>query len=82
MTDLPSGITEFDDFVHTTYIYKLNALLKKMLYYSIFLFTFATRAGSPQLREPVTVGPYCLTHTLNFPCGRKPEYQEKTHDFQ
>ena len=24
MTDLPSGITEFDDFVHTTYIYKLK----------------------------------------------------------
>ena len=23
MTDPPSGITEFDDFVHTTYIYKL-----------------------------------------------------------
>ena len=24
MTDLPSGITEFDDFVHSTYIYKLK----------------------------------------------------------
>ena len=24
MADLPSGITEFDDFVHTTYIYKLR----------------------------------------------------------
>ena len=24
MTDLPSGITEFDYFVHTTYIYKLK----------------------------------------------------------
>ena len=24
MTDLPSGVTEFDDFVNTTYIYKLN----------------------------------------------------------
>ena len=24
MTDLPSGITEFDDFVHTIYIYKLK----------------------------------------------------------
>ena len=24
MTDLPSGFTEFDDLVHTTYIYKLK----------------------------------------------------------
>ena len=24
MTDLPSGITEFDDFVHTIYVYKLK----------------------------------------------------------
>ena len=28
MTDPPSGITEFDDFVHTTYIYKLKVPLK------------------------------------------------------
>ena len=27
MTDLPSGITEFDDFVHTTYIYKFKKML-------------------------------------------------------
>ena len=47
-----------------------------------FLFSFATRAGSPQQREPLTVGPYYLTHPVNFPCGRKPEYPEKTHDFR
>ena len=23
-----------------------------------------------------------LTHPVNFPCGRKPEYPEKTHDIQ
>ena len=23
-----------------------------------------------------------LTHLVNFPCGRKPENAEKTHDFQ
>jgi hypothetical protein len=22
------------------------------------------------------------THPINFPCGRKPEYPEKTHDFR
>ena len=22
------------------------------------------------------------THPVNFPCGRKPEYPEKTHDFR
>ena len=38
MTDLPSGITEFDDIVHTIYIYKLkehvDILLKKSSNYS------------------------------------------------
>jgi hypothetical protein len=40
-----------------------------------------TRAGSPQQHMPITVGPFCLTHPVNFPCGRKPEYPEETHDF-
>ena len=31
---------------------------------------------------PITVDPFCLTHPVNFPCGRKPEYPEETHDFQ
>ena len=47
-----------------------------------FLFSFPTRARSPRQREPITVGPYYLTHPVNFPCGRKPEYPEKTHDFR
>ena len=25
---------------------------------------------------------FILTHPVNFPCGRKPEYPEKTHDFR
>ena len=41
-----------------------------------------TRAGSPQQHIPITVGPFCLTHPVNFPCGRKPEYPEETHDFR
>ena len=28
------------------------------------------------------VGPYHLNHHVNFPCGRKPEYPEKTHDLR
>ena len=43
---------------------------------------FPTRAGSLQQHKPVTVGPFCLTHPVNFPCGRKPEYPEETHDFR
>jgi hypothetical protein len=31
---------------------------------------------------PITVGPFYLTHPVNFPCGRKPEYPGKTHDFR
>ena len=41
-----------------------------------------TTAGSPQQHMPITVGPFCLTHPVNFPCGRKPEYPEETHDFR
>ena len=33
-------------------------------------------AGSPQQREPITVGPYYLTQPFNFRCRRKPEYPE------
>ena len=25
---------------------------------------------------------FILTHSVNFPCGRKPEHTEKTHDFR
>ena len=31
MTDVPLGITEFDDFVHTTYFYKSKEPNNKML---------------------------------------------------
>jgi hypothetical protein len=53
----------------------------------IFFFKFInlalpTRAGSPQQHMPITVGPFCPTHPVNFPCGRKPEYPEETHDFR
>ena len=36
---------------------------------SLFLFSYATRAGSPQQREPITVGPHYLTHPATFPVG-------------
>ena len=52
--------------------------------YFIFYFILLdlpTRAGSPQQHKPITVGPFYLTHPVNFPCGRKPEYPGKTHDF-
>jgi hypothetical protein len=50
------------------------------LFYFILL-DLPTRAGSPQQHKPITVGPFYLTHPVNFPCGRKPEYPGKTHDF-
>ena len=49
------------------------------LIYFIYL-ALPTRAGSPQQHMPITVGPFYLTHPVNFPCGRKPEYPGKTHD--
>jgi hypothetical protein len=42
-----------------------------------------TRAGSPCTTAYANYcGPFYLTHPVNFPCGRKPEYPEKTHDFR
>ena len=41
-----------------------------------------TRAGSPQQHMPITVGPFYLTHPVNFPCGWKSEYPGKTHGFR
>ena len=46
------------------------------------VFNFATRSGSPQEHMSITVGPYYLTHPVNFPCGKKPEYSKKAHDFR
>ena len=48
-------------------------------FYFIFCYLASPhRAGSPQQREPITVGPYYLPPPpINFPCGRK-----KTRDFR
>ena len=50
--------------------------------YLFIYLALPTRAGSPQQHMPITVGPFYLTHPVNFPCGRKPEYPGKTHDFR
>jgi hypothetical protein len=52
------------------------------LFIYLFYLALPTRAGSPQQHMPITVVPFCLTHPVNFPCGRKPEYPEETHDFR
>ena len=61
--------------------------IQRGVYLFIYLFLFIylalpTRAGSPQQHMPITVGPFYLTHPVNFPCGREPEYPGKTHDFR
>ena len=58
---------------------------KIYLYFIYFLNIYLglpTRAGSPQQHMPITVDPFYLTHPVNFPRGRKPEYPGKTHDFR
>ncbi len=47
---------------------------------SAYYLTSPTKVGSPQQLMPITVDTHYLTHPVNFPCGRKPEYPEKTHD--
>ena len=52
-------------------------------FFLIFLFSLASHKGrAPQQREPITVGLYYLSQTVNFPCWRKPEYPEKTRDYR
>ena len=63
---------------HSLFVFILSVYL---FIYFIYL-ALPTRAGSPQQHMPSTVGPFCLTHPVNFPCGRKPEYPEETHDFR
>ena len=53
----------------------------RICYFFIYS-SLPTGAGSPQQHVPITLGPYYLSHPVNFPCGRKPEYPEKTQDFQ
>ena len=59
-----------------------RSILGRVPCFYFFLFRFVTRTGTPQPHEPITVGPYHLTHPVYFPCGRKPECQEETHDFR
>jgi hypothetical protein len=66
---------------HSSQILSFSSIWYKFFYLFIYL-ALPTRAGSPQQHVPITVGPFCLTHTVNFPCGRKPEYPEETHDFR
>ena len=57
----------------------MTALL--FIYLFIYLFSFATRAGSPQQREPVTVGPYYLTPLSVFPVGGNQSTRRKPTTF-
>jgi hypothetical protein len=83
------------DFDVTIVVFTLPALAwlwptvwqcKQTLFIYLFIYlALPTRAGSPQQHiMPITVGPFFfyLTHPVNFPCGRKPEYPGKTHDFR
>ena len=49
----------------------------------LFLFSFTTRAGwrSPRQREPITVGPYYLTHPVSFPMGGNRSTRRKPTTF-
>jgi hypothetical protein len=64
------------------FIYWIWCYLHCLFIYLFIYLALPTRAGSPQQHMPITVGPFYLTHPVNFPCGRKPEYPGKTHDFR
>jgi hypothetical protein len=48
----------------------------------IYLFSFANQGRVTTTAYANYCGPFYLTHPVNFPCGRKPEYPGKTHDFR
>ena len=50
MTDVPLEITEFDDFVHTTYLYKSKESNNKMLILKFVIkkLVLCTGAGGPE----------------------------------
>ena len=73
-----SSVYNKDEIKHIYRAYGIKFVAN--LFYFILL-DLPTRAGSPQQHMPITVGPFYLTHPVNFPCGRKPEYPGKTHDF-
>jgi hypothetical protein len=67
--------------VHTQKSCSKSANKSSTNFFFIYL-ALPTRAGSPRQHMPITVGPFCLTHPVDFPCGRKPEYLEGTHDLR
>ena len=60
---------------------ELHVEAKFSVFCCFFSISFAARTGSQPL-EAITAGPHHLTRPVDFPCGKKPEYPEKTHDFQ
>ena len=67
-----SSAATVDIFIHkVVFRFRCQRVVRKICIY-FFTINFATRAGSPQQREPITVGPYYLSHPVNIPCGRKP----------
>ena len=47
----------------------------------ISFINFHTRAGSPQQREPITVGPYYLSYPVNLPAGGNRSTRRKPTTF-
>ena len=47
----------------------------------LFFFNLATRAGSPQQRQPITVGPYYLATLSTFPVGGNRSTRRKPTTF-
>ncbi len=74
-------MVDVKDEVHVSFLIAKSRVAPIIFIFLNFIYlTSPTRAGSPQQLMPITVGPHYLTHPVNFPCGRKPEYPEKTHD--
>jgi predicted nucleic acid-binding Zn ribbon protein len=60
--------------LHVLYLYLYNYLLTFLLSPGYFILT------TIMILLFLTV--FIVTHPVNFPCGRKPEQPEKTHDFR
>ena len=47
-----------------------------------YFYSVSFYLAPPQGQVTTTAEPIAVTHPVNFPCGRKPEYAEKIHDFR
>ena len=61
--------------------WRMASVICPSIFFYFILLSFATRAGSPQQREPISVDLYYLTHLSTFPVGGNRSTRRKPTTF-